>query len=139
LTSPDPAALARVDHAFLTDPDGHDAAVLSDGVALLRELAAQPGLRELLGREIEPGPVGQAGPEQIGAYFTSHVDKYWHPVGTCAMGRSPEAGAVCDGRGGVHGLEGCSVADCALMPSIPRATTALPAVVIGEQIAAFLL
>lgn len=139
LTSSDPTALSRVDHAFLTDPGGHDAAVLSDGVALLRELAAQPGLRELLGPEIEPGPVGQAGPEQIGSYFRSHVDKYWHPVGTCAMGRSSEAGAVCDGRGAVHGVEGCFVADCALMPSIPRATTALPALVIAERIAAFLL
>lgn len=139
LTSPDPNALPRVDHHFLTDPDDHDISVLAEGVAIVRELASQPGLRDLLGHETEPGPVGLRSRDAIAAYARAHIDSYWHPVGTCAMGRRPEHGAVCDGRGAVHGVSGCSVADCASMPVIPRATTALPAVVIGERIAAFLL
>jgi choline dehydrogenase len=55
------------------------------------------------------------------------------------MGPDAEQGAVADGRGAVHGLEGCFIADCSLMPVIPRATTAMPASVIGERVAAFLL
>jgi choline dehydrogenase len=37
----------------------------------------------------------------------------------------------------VHAVPGCLVADCALMPSVPRATTAMPATVIGERVATF--
>jgi choline dehydrogenase-like flavoprotein len=41
--------------------------------------------------------------------------------------------------GPVHGVAGLWVADCSIMPKVPRATTAMPAVVIGERIARFLL
>jgi choline dehydrogenase len=139
LTSRDPEALPRVDHAFLTDPEGHDVAVLVEAIGIMREMAARPGLRELVGREVAPGPVGLADAPAIEAYLRSHIDNYWHPVGSCAMGPTPEAGAVVDGRGAVHGIEGCLVADCSLMPVVPRATTAMPASVIGERVAAFML
>jgi len=133
LTSADPNVLPAVDHAFLSDPEGHDLAVLIEGIALLRELAAQPGLRELLGREVAPGPAGLTAPADLRTHLLAHPDSYWHPVGTCALG------AVCDGSGAVHGLEGCLVADCALMPYVPRATTAMPATVVGERIAELVL
>jgi choline dehydrogenase len=139
LRSADPNVLPAVDHAFLSDDDGHDVAVLSAGVAVLRELAAQPGLRELLGREIAPGPAGLTAPGELRAYLRGHPDSYWHPVGTCAMGPASDPAAVCDGRGAVHGIDGCLVADCSLMPVIPRATTAMPAVVIGERVAELVL
>jgi choline dehydrogenase len=118
LASRDPGVLPLVDHRLLTDDEGHDAAVLVEGVELLREIAAQPAMRRLLGRELR---------------VAEGIDCYWHPVGTCRMGADP--GAVVDARGQVHGLEGCYVADCSVIPSIPRATTGLPAVVIGERIA----
>jgi len=133
LKSRDPTVLPVVDHSFLRDPEGHDSAVLIEGLTKLRELATQPSLRELLGAETLPGPAGLSKPEELRAYLLGHIDNYWHPVGTCAMG------AVCDGRGDVRGLEGCLVADCALMPAVPRATTALPAAVIGERIAELVL
>ena len=47
--------------------------------------------------------------------------------------------AVTDVRGRVHGLDNVFVADCSIMPVIPRANTNLPAVVVGERIAAWLL
>jgi choline dehydrogenase len=139
LTSRDPEALPRIDHRFYSDPEGHDVAVLIEGVAKLRELAAQPGLRELLGGEVAPGPAGITDPQELAAHLRANPDSYWHPVGTCAMGSVPEAGAVADGRGAVHGLDGVYVADCSLMPGISRATTAMPASVIGERVARFIL
>jgi choline dehydrogenase-like flavoprotein len=39
----------------------------------------------------------------------------------------------------VYGLEGIVVADCSLMPVVPRANTNLPAVLVGERIAESLL
>jgi choline dehydrogenase len=123
----DPAVLPGVDHRFLSDPDGHDVAVLAEGVAMLRELAAVPELARLLGREVDPGPV------DVPSHLRANPDNYWHPVGTCAMG------PVTDVRGRVHGVEGLLVADASLMPVVPRATTHMPTTVIGERIAASLL
>ena len=63
---------------------------------------------------------------------------YYHPVGTTPMGTDP-ADSVCDPHGRIHGLDGVLVADVSLMPQIPRANTNIPAVVIGERVASFLL
>jgi choline dehydrogenase len=134
-----PEVLPRVDHRFYSDPEGHDLAVLAEGVGMLRELAAGPALRQLLGRETGPGPVGAETPAAISAHLLANVDSYWHPVGTAKMGPDSDPAAVADNRGAVRGIEGCLVADCALMPVVPRATTAMPAVVIGERIATFVL
>jgi choline dehydrogenase len=139
LSGTDPEALPLIDHAFYSDPEGHDLQVLAEGVAMMRELAATPALRDLLGAEKAPGPVGASTPQEIAGYLHSHVDSYWHPVGTAKMGPDSDPAAVADHRGAVRGIEGCLVADCALMPWIPRATTAMPAVVIGERVAAFAL
>jgi choline dehydrogenase len=67
------------------------------------------------------------------------IGHYYHPVGTCAMGIDGDTGAVTDARGRVLGLENAYVADCSLIPVIPRANTNIPAVVIGERIASWLL
>jgi choline dehydrogenase len=63
---------------------------------------------------------------------------YYHPVGTCKMGPETDAAAVVDARGKVHGVDNLYVADAAIMPVIPRANTNLPALVVGERIAAWL-
>lgn len=139
LRGTDPEALPLIDHRFYTDPEGHDLAVLAEGVAMMRELAASPALREILGAEKAPGPVGAETAEEIATHLRSHPDSYWHPVGTAKMGPDSDPTAVADHTGAVRGVEGCMVADCALMPVIPRATTAMPAVVIGERVASFAL
>ena len=84
----------------------------------------------MIGPEIPPSldhPI-----EQIHAH-------YFHPVGTCAMGAATDPLAVCDGAGRVRGVDRIVVADCSLMPVVPRANTNLPAVLVGERIAENLL
>jgi choline dehydrogenase len=135
LTSRDPEAKPLIDHRFLSDPGGEDVAMLRDGIALVRELAASLGA--VVGRELAPGPdVSEAALE---AWLRARPDSYWHPVGTAKMGPASDPLAVCDERGEVRGLPGCRVADAALMPSVPRAATAMPVTVIGERIAASIL
>ena len=128
--SPDPDASPLIDHGYLSDPQGADLAVLAEGIERARELAATAPLRELIGPEITPSvdrPIG---------HYHAH---YYHPVGTCAMGAEGDPRAVCDGAGRVRGLDGVYVADCSLMPVIPRANTNVPAVLVGELIADVLL
>ena len=124
LTSP------AIEHGYLTDARGHDRAVLAEGIEWARELAATEPLRTIIGAEL---PSTRQRPIER---FHAH---YFHPVGTCAMGAASDPLAVCDGAGRVYGLEGVVVADCSLMPVIPRANTNVPAVLVGERIAETLL
>ncbi|MFF3935018.1 GMC family oxidoreductase [Streptomyces phaeofaciens] len=60
---------------------------------------------------------------------------YHHPVGTCRMGRDGDG--VVDEYLRVRGVEGLSVADASVMPTVPRAHTNLAAMMIGYRAAAF--
>lgn len=138
LRSKDPNAAPRLEHRYLSDEAGHDRAVILDGVHKARQIAAQPALRELIGEEKAPGPAATSDAE-LSAWIDDTVGHYYHPVGTCAMGLADDPLAVTDANGRVHGLANVWVADCSIMPVIPRANTNIPAVVVGERIAAALL
>lgn len=138
LRSSDPNALPLIDHRYISDEHGHDRAVLVAGVHLVREWASQGAFRDLLGDELAPGPDAKTASE-IAAWIDASVGHYYHPVGTCAMGEDSDAMAVTDARGKVHGLDNTFVADCSIVPVIPRANTNIPAVVIGQRIARWLL
>jgi 5-(hydroxymethyl)furfural/furfural oxidase len=51
------------------------------------------------------------------------------------MGRATDPLAVTDGQGRVHGLEGLRICDASLMPTIPRANTNIPTIMMAERIA----
>jgi choline dehydrogenase len=121
LQSRDPAALPVVERGFLRDPS--DLATIVEGIELAREIAAQPPLARLLGREREPGN------EDLAVYATRTLRNYFHPAGTCGIGR------VVDTRGRVLGTEALVVADASVMPTIPRANTNLTTVAIAERLA----
>lgn len=121
LGSTDPLALPEVERGFLEDPA--DLPVLVDGVELARSLAAQPSLRRLLAAETAPGP------EPVEPYVRATMRNYFHPAGTCGIGR------VVDARGRVLGVDGLVVADASVMPTIPRANTNLTTVAIAERLA----
>jgi choline dehydrogenase len=126
LRSADPGDPPLIDHGYLTDPEGHDLAVLRDGVGLARRFLAAEPLSGLL-TEREPGTDAD-----LDRAIRAGVLHYWHPVGTCAMGLATDA------RGRVHGVEGLVVADASLMPQTVRATTNVPTLAVAERIAGFL-
>jgi choline dehydrogenase len=134
LSSLDPAAAPHLDHAYLSDPDGHDLEALVDGVELARSFAASEPFASLLDRELAPGP-GTATRHDLRDAVRRGVVHYWHPVGTCAMGAGRDREAVTDADGRVRGVDGLAVADASVMPVTPRATTNLPTVVVAERIA----
>ena len=90
----------------------------------------------IAGPELAPGPgVATDDREALAASARSAVSTFHHPVGTCAMGSDPARGAVTDAQGSVHGVEGLTVADASIMPTIPTATTNLPTIMVAEHIA----
>ncbi len=63
----------------------------------------------------------------------------YHPVGTCRMGIAEEPGTVVGPDGSLLGIEGLSVIDASIMPTIPRANTNLPVLMIAERCADMIL
>jgi choline dehydrogenase len=61
------------------------------------------------------------------------VGSYQHPVGTCRMGSGAEAVVNC--YGAVHGIERLHVVDASIMPTVPRANTNLPTLMVAERCA----
>ena len=125
IASADPEAHPVIDHRYLADDDGHDLAVLRDGVAIANELLDHPAVAAHVGAAVTDFSTDAA--------IRANVAHYYHPVGTARMGDDPLA--VCDARGRVHGLDRVIVADASLFPQIMRANTNLPAVMAGERIA----
>jgi choline dehydrogenase len=79
-----------------------------------------------------------ANDDWVEAYAHRTVRHYVHPVGTARMGPAHDPGAVVDQHGRVHGISQLRVADASVMPTIPRANTNFPCIMIGERVAAWM-
>ena len=121
LRSRDPGELPEVERGFLNDP--FDLQAIVEGLELARALAKQAPLARLLGQELAPAE------EPLESYARRTMRNYFHPAGTCGIGR------VVDDVGCVLGLEGLFIADASIMPTIPRANTNLTTVAIAERLA----
>jgi choline dehydrogenase len=126
-----PESHPEVELGYISDPEGRDLSILIDGVGLARRIAASEPISRLIEGEAVPGPDAP----DIESFIRGNVRGYFHPVGTCAIGSTPEAGAVVDGACRVHGLEDLYVCDASVIPTIPRANTNLTTIAIAERIA----
>ncbi|HXI96283.1 MAG TPA: GMC family oxidoreductase, partial [Candidatus Acidoferrum sp.] len=116
-----------------SDPDGTDLAVLVDGVELVRRIATTDPFSKTVIGEAVPGPAIE-GRDAIAAWLRRSIRGYFHPVGSCRMGREEDPDAVVDGSGRVHGLQNVYVCDASVMPTIPRANTNLTTIAVAERI-----
>ncbi|MCT8347001.1 GMC family oxidoreductase [Photorhabdus temperata] len=67
------------------------------------------------------------------------VSPGWHASGTIRMGVVSDPETAADEQGSIHGLEGVTVADASLFPTIPSLPTNLTTVMTAERISNFLL
>ncbi|MEM9557624.1 MAG: GMC family oxidoreductase N-terminal domain-containing protein [Acidobacteriota bacterium] len=132
VTSSDPYAPPHIDPSYLASDD--DLELLVRGVELARRLARSKAFADELDHEVLPGP-GAGDRDEIASFIAETAATIYHPVGTCAMGVSPEAGAVVDPRLRVHGVRGLRVADASIMPEIPGGNTNAPTLMIAEKAA----
>ena len=99
----------------------------------MRDYACKSPLVNLIGKEISP-TVEYKTPEDV-RRDNLH---YYHPVGTCKMGAESDPTAVVNAHGKVYGVDNLFVTDASIMPVVPRANTNIPALVVGERIAAWM-
>lgn len=132
MTSAEPAAVPHIDTAFLREPE--DVKRFAAGIRELRRILATEPLASLSrGPELPPG--SELPDEALAELLPKVVRTYFHPVGTCRMGPGADTAAVVDTRGRVHGLDNLIVADASIMPTVPRANTNLPTMMVAERIA----
>jgi 5-(hydroxymethyl)furfural/furfural oxidase len=101
--------------------------------------AVGSGPREALLRTVvaEAPPLGDllADERALEAFVLKSVSGTWHASGTCRMGRVGDPAAVTDGTGRVIGVPGLRICDGSVMPTIPRANTNIPIIMIAERVA----
>jgi choline dehydrogenase len=125
LRSADPAAHPVIRANYLSDP--RDLDVLLRGLAIARRLAGQAALAAHRGPEVAPGP----GTSDLRTFVRRNATTFFHPVGTCRMGRDPLA--VVDPELRVHGVAGLRVIDASVMPTLVAGAVHAAAVMIAEK------
>lgn len=128
LASAKPGDMAQVDGAFLSHPD--DVKALLRGIELCREIGNSSAMKPYVKREVMPGPLGR---DEMADFVRNAAGTYFHQSCTCKMGRDEMA--VVDGRLSVFGVEGLSIADASVMPTVSTGNTMAPTVIIGERMA----
>ncbi len=110
---------------FLTTED--DRRSMIDGVRIALEIASKPALKAVA-REPVSAPESSSDADIL-AWLERCAHSVYHPTSTCAIG------AVVDPELRVFGIEGLRVVDASVMPTITRANTHAPTLMIAERAA----
>jgi choline dehydrogenase len=113
LRSREPGEPPRIWLPTLTD---RDVGALSHGVRRAIDVMATSVVRTICSNPQTDVPDDS---RTLDAWIRDHSYSLPHTVGTCAMGASPDDGAVVDARGRVHGVDGLYVADASIIPGPP--------------------
>ena len=135
LASPRAQDAPRIQPCYLSTEE--DRLVAADSLRLTRRIAAMPALAAYKPREVKPGVQFQSD-DDLARLAGDIGTTIFHPVGTCRMGRTGEAGAVVDSRLRVQGLTGLRIADASVMPTITSGNTNAPTLMIAERAAAWM-
>jgi len=111
----------------------YDRSMMVECVRLSREILAQQAFKPYAGDEVFPGSEKQS-EQEILDFVRNKAESIYHPIGTCKMGNDEMA--VVDPALNVHGMEGLSVVDASIMPSLVSGNTNAPTIMIAEKFAA---
>jgi choline dehydrogenase len=135
IASADPDAAPVIDPNYLSHPA--DMAEMLAGVRLIRKIAAQPAMAELIEEELKPG-VAVTTDEELSDDVRRRSGSIFHASCTCRMGRDPRSSVV-DHRLKVHGLSGLRVIDASVFPQVTSGNTNAPTFMVAEKGAATVL
>ncbi len=128
LASDDPLDPPLIDPRYWSE--GQDLEVSLQGLKMVRDILAQPALRQFVSREVLPGPEVQTH-DELFDYACRMAKTDHHPVGTCKMGHDEMAVVSPDLR--VQGLDGLRICDSSIMPQINASNTNAPTIMIAEK------
>jgi len=109
-----------------------DQTVAVESILHARRLMATKALSAYQPIELLPGP-SIVSEEDLFSAAGNIATTIFHPVSTARMGTDPMAVVGPDLR--VHGVEGLSIADASVMPTIPSGNTHAPVTMIAEKAA----
>jgi pyridoxine 4-oxidase len=129
LAAADPKVPPRIDPNYLAE--GYDRDCYLDALEVARAVGAAAALAEWRGEEVLPGPDVNSMASKRDflekAAFTHH-----HPVGTCRMGKRQDA--VVDEGMKLRGIEGLSVCDASVIPTITTGPVNAAIVAMAERL-----
>ena len=127
LRSSDPEAPAVVRANYLAKEEDLD--TLLRGLAVARRIAEAAPLAGYRGRELSAAVA--VGGEPARRYVRENATTFFHPIGTCRMGRDPLA--VVDPQLRVRGIAGLRVIDASVMPALVGGATHAATVMVAEK------
>ena len=130
IRSNDPYKHPAIRFNFLSDPT--DVQTNIDGVKMMREIVDAKPMDPYRDEEFYPGK-SVSSDDEIEHFLREECETGYHPIGTCRMGREPNA--VVDDQLKVHGLKGLRVADASIFPTMPSGNTNAPCIMVGEKAA----
>jgi choline dehydrogenase len=132
LLSKDPNIKPALDFRYFTDEEGYDEQTIVDGLRIARQVAAEGPFADWIEREIAPGP-DITSDAALSEYGRAVHHTVYHPSGTCKMGDAGDDTAVVDPELRVRGLEGLSIADGSIFPTMPTVNPVVGTFMIGEK------
>jgi choline dehydrogenase len=131
LKSTDPAVAPAIRANYLDKE--YDRRMMLECVQLARNIFSQKPFDPHRADEIFPGASARSD-EEVMEFIRNKAESIYHPIGTCKMGEDDMA--VVDPQLEVHGLQGLSVVDASIMPSLVSGNTNAPTIMIAEKYAA---
>lgn len=104
---------------------------LREGMKLARRIIGQKAFAPHFDHEVTPGRDADSD-GALDAYIRQYCGTLYHPVGTCSMGKGPDA-VVDPATMRVHGVDGLRVIDASVMPSIVSGNTMAATYCIAEK------
>jgi choline dehydrogenase len=136
IRSSDPLAPPIIQPNYLAEEG--DRRVLLAAMKLARALLKTEPLLPYYDYEDFPGPQVTTDDELLGAAKQRGTTTF-HPAGTCRMGPANDPLAVVDDQLRVRGVEGLTVADASIMPTMLSANLNAATLMIGEKASDMLL
>ena len=107
-------------------------------IRLSREILNQPGFKDFLEEEIQPG-VNVESDEEINEFIKNNAESAYHPCGTLKMGDINDPMAVVTSDCKVIGVDNLRVADSSIFPRITNGNLNGPCIMVGEKAADHIL
>ena len=111
----------------------YDRQLMLECVRIAREMFAQKAFEPYAGKKCFRVKT-QKPDEHVLDFMRNKAETIYHPIGTCKMGNDEQA--VVDPGLNVKGMEGLSVVDASVMPTLVSGNTNAPTIMIAEKFAA---